>query len=144
MTDFAQEIQTRIASLDDRVNRLRAEVESAEKERSDLQIALRVYADVTGTKPPPTKIVEAVFSTAPQAPPRPSAEKKQLILQLLGTSEATGKAPVTVFKQLVAQNVKDIPITQVRTILWRMEDKKQGVESKDGRYWRTASPMGGC
>lgn len=135
MTDILQEIQRRIAGIDERVNRLRAETESAETERSELQIALRVYTEVTGAKPAPAKIVEAANSTAPPAPQRPSAEKKQLIRQLLGTSEASGKSPATVFKQLVAQNIKDIPITQVRTILWRMENKGHGVESKDGRYW---------
>jgi hypothetical protein len=139
MTDIIPQIQSRVAGLDDRINRLRAEIESAEAERSDLQIALRVYSDLTGAKPAPSKAVEPVGSTAAQASSRPSAEKKQLILALLGTSEAVGRAPATVFQQLIAQNVKDIPITQVRTILWRMESKKQGVESKDGRYWRTVS-----
>lgn len=140
MTDIIPEIQTRIAAIDDRLNRLRAEVETAEKERSDLQIALRVYSDLTGNKPAPRRrveIIEGGGSAASSAAPRPSAEKKQLIRQLLGNSEATAKSPATVFKLLVAQNVKDIPITQVRTILWRMENKGQGVSSKDGRYWLT-------
>jgi hypothetical protein len=144
MTDFANEIQTRIAALDDRVNRLRAETEAAEKERSDLQIALRVYADVTGGAAPALarkrepSAEAATSEAASSAPQRPSGEKKQLIRQLLGFGEATGKSPATVFKQLMAQGVTDIPITQVRTILWRMENKKQGVGSRDGRYFLTA------
>jgi hypothetical protein len=136
---FIAELQKQIAEADAEANRIMAQLTPVQRKRADLQTALRVYCELTGQRPAPAKTVEiaATATAAEEAKPpqRPSAEKKDLIRRLLGFGESTGKTPATVFKQLVQQNVKDIPITQVRTILWRMENKKQGVASKDGHYF---------
>lgn len=141
---FIIEVQKQIAEADAEVNRIMSLLAPVQRKRSDLQTALRIYCEMTGRRAAPAKTVEAAAGAAsetPAAPPqRPSEEKKQLIRGLLGHGEANAKSPALVFKQLVARNVKDIPITQVRTILWRMESKAQGVASKDGKYWLTASP----
>lgn len=125
-----QKMQERLSSLDSRVNRLRTEIESVEAERADVQVAIRVYSDVTGEIAHP-----AAENEAPIRSDRPASEKRELMLALLGVGEASGKSPAQVHKGLLAQNIQDISIEVVRTTLWRAANRDQ-IGSGGGQYWK--------
>jgi hypothetical protein len=139
MSDTATLLTTRLASLDAELNDLRDKTAAKEKERSDVEIAIRVIAEVSGHPIVPAKPV----AEAATRRERPASEKRALILELLGTGESAGRSPSSVAAALRNRNVFDIPIEIVRTTLWRMAKRDNLIGSGDGRYWKfESSPQG--
>lgn len=138
MQDAIRPLTEKLATLDKRVDRLRAELESAEKDRADVQTAIRVVTEITGQIAPPVKPQDVEEGKSS----RPASEKKALMLDLIGVGQSKGKQPAEVHAALRNRNIFDISIEVVRTTLWRAA-KKGEIGSGDGYYWKFAETVGG-
>jgi hypothetical protein len=134
MEQTLQKMQAMLAGHDSRLNRLRAEIESAETERNDTQTAIRIYMQVTGAKSVPQSVVTPDKASS-ETVARPPAERRLLILGELGVGQSNGRPPVVVHKALLSKGITDVDIATLRTALWRMANKKE-IGSGDGRYWK--------
>lgn len=129
MANISDTIQAKLDAVNERIERLRAELEKAEAEKRDIETAIRVLEGV-GAYDGGMEIVRAPSRS------RPAKEKKKLMFDILGVGERNGKAPAEVYKELVASGVEDINIGTVRTTLWRAADSGE-LESANGSYWKS-------
>lgn len=128
MANVTKSISDRLDAVLAQINSLREQMAQAEKEKSDLETALRVLSDVTG---------ESVARPAAEKPAksRPASEKKKMMFDALGVGRDEGLQPAEVHKALTDQGAEDISIQVVRTTLWRAAQKGE-LSSDDGRYWK--------
>lgn len=125
MTDAIPLLESRCKKLASKVEKLRVQLETAEKDLADNQTALRVLSQL-GTN---------------SATDEAKGSSHARVLDALPTDGAGAMTPREVYTRLQANGVA-ISADNVRTILSRLKkDEEAGVRVTDGRYWRE---VGAC
>lgn len=134
-----------IAILKDRAGKAAAKVARAEKaletaktEYTELQIALRVMAGITGESLP----------TSSAIPSAAVAERQKTITGLLKVGEENASAPAEIFEAYKVLASEEISIDTFRTTIWRMKnnpfqtgDDVWFVQGNDGLYWKVPASV---
>lgn len=136
MTDPITILKSRAEKAEAKVARYAKSLESAKKELSDIQTALRVMADIAGES-------SGDSGSAMAAPVTATSNRQQEIAELLGVGRANGRSPIDMFDRYVSEGTDEINIDTFRTTIWRMKNKSYTcdgevfiIRSGDGEYWR--------
>ena len=134
MEDAVALLRDKLAKAEAKVQRHEKSLESARTELSDLQIALRVFENLTG---------ESSSGTQP-GPSAAVAERQAEILRLLSVGRKQAHAPAELFASYELVGKESITIDTFRTTIWRMKDREFGdwlVRSDDGLYWKESGDV---
>jgi hypothetical protein len=131
-TDPVMILKERLAKAELKVARHKKALQAAESEMSDLQTALRVFADVMNSGN--SARVQESGSTN---------ERQRVIAGLLGNSREAAQAPADLFATYSLLSSEDINIETFRTTIWRMKDRVYDldngqwvIEGENGLYWK--------
>lgn len=119
--DAVSLLETNIASLDKRIDKLREQLEAAEVERAEAATAVRVLAKL-GLAP----IVESAAV--------PKISSKAHVFEVMSFDEGQATSPADIHAALIEKGITSITQDNVRTILSR---NKELISARDGRYWRS-------
>jgi hypothetical protein len=119
--DQLAQLRNALEKAENRAKRLMAQAHAAQKERDELETAIRVLERFAGQ----ASGAGAVSS---------QGDKGQLIFSYVGVGQSKATAPKEIIDALRADG-HDFGDDLVRTQLWRMA-KRNELEKYEGRYWR--------
>jgi hypothetical protein len=119
--DHLQQLRTAFEKAEAKEKRLAAQLEGAQRERQELETAIRVLERLTEPKVPSTAAAS-------------QSDNGQLIYGYVGIGRQNACAPKEIIEAMRADG-HDLGDDLIRTQLWRMA-KRNELQKSEGRYWR--------